>query len=191
MDDVQLVKHSLKNKEDFFYLIERYEQRLQRYINRLTDIDADETQDLLQDIFIKAYRNLNGFDQNLSFSSWVYRIAHNEIINHYHRNKNRLQMTISENNQDDIKNLSQIIDNEPDSHEQLIVKEKVSEIRQILEELPKKYAEVLILFFLEEMSYNEISDVLRKPPGTIATLINRGKKKFKKIVERKKLLISL
>jgi RNA polymerase sigma-70 factor (ECF subfamily) len=188
MNDVELVRLSLENKENFYYLIERYQQRLERYIHRLTNIGFDEAQDILQDIFIKAYRNLNGFDQNLSFSSWIYRIAHNEIINYYYRNKKRIQLTVSENNKDDIIHLSELINDDPDSHEQLIAEERGNEIRQLLAQLPKKYSEVLILYFLEELSYNEISDVLRKPPGTVATLINRGKAKFKKLANRSSLL---
>jgi len=188
MTDIQLVQVSLQNRDAFYYLVKKYESKLKRYINRLASISSDEAEDILQDIFIKVYRNLNGFDQNLSFSSWIYRIAHNEIINHYHRNKKRISMTVSEEEQDEFKNLTEIINDEPDSHEQLIVKENAVKIRRILAELPEKYREVLILFFLEEMSYNEISDVLRKPPGTIATLINRGKKKFKKIAMKNNLI---
>jgi RNA polymerase sigma-70 factor (ECF subfamily) len=188
MDDIRLVQLSLENKEAFYYLVKRYEDKLLRYINRLTNIHTDEAEDILQDIFIKVYRNLNGFDQNLSFSSWIYRIAHNEIINHYHRNKRRLAMTVSEGNQDELNSLTEIINEDPNSHEQLIAQENALKIRDILDELPEKYREVLILFFLEEMSYNEISDVLRKPPGTIATLINRGKKKFKKIALKNNLI---
>ena len=188
MDDIRLVQLSLENKEAFYYLVKRYEAKLLRYINRLTNIHTDEAEDILQDIFIKVYRNLNGFDQNLSFSSWIYRIAHHEIINHYHRNKRRISMTTSEESQDELNSLTEIINDDPDSYEQLIAMENALKIREILDELPEKYKEVLILFFLEEMSYNEISDVLRKPPGTIATLINRGKKKFKKIALKNNLI---
>ncbi len=180
-NDVGLVRLSLQDKEAFYYLVRRYENKLMRYIKRLTNIRDEEAEDILQDIFIKVYRNLNGFDQNLSFSSWIYRIAHNEIINYYHRNKRRLKSTVSEESGEELNSLTEIITDDPDSHEQLIAREKEIKIRQILDKLPEKYREALILFFLEEMSYNEISDVLRKPPGTIATLINRGKKKFKKI----------
>ncbi len=51
-------------------------------------------------------------------------------------------------------------------------------------ELPEKYREVLILKFFEDKSYREISDILKKPEGTVATLINRAKKKFKKVAKR-------
>lgn len=97
-------------------------------------------------------------------------------------------MTVSDDEQDEFKNLTDIINDEPDSHEQLIIKENAVKVRWVLAELPEKYREVLILFFLEEMSYNEISDVLRKPSGTIATLINRGKKKFKKIAMKNNII---
>ena len=188
MDDTTLVRLSLEDKGTFYYLVKRYESKLLRYINRLTNIRAEEAEDILQDVFIKVYRNLNGFDQSLSFSSWIYRIAHNEIINYYHRNKRRAAATASDENVDEFRSLSEIINEDPDSHEQFIERERALKIREILNELPEKYREALILFFLEEMSYNEISDILRKPPGTVATLINRGKKKFKKIARQHNLI---
>ena len=69
LTDEELVRLSLENKENFYHLIKRYEWKLLRYIHRLTDITQQESEDVLQDIFIKVYCNLNGFNQNLKFSS--------------------------------------------------------------------------------------------------------------------------
>jgi len=65
--------------------------------------------------------------------------------------------------------------------------ENAEKIREALAMLPDKYREILVLRYLEDKSYNEISDILRKPPGTVATQINRAKASFKKIVRRYKL----
>ena len=79
LSDLQLVKLSLKDHQNFRYLVERYEPLLLRYMRRIANVSKEEAEDLLQEIFIKVYKNLNGFDQKLKFSSWIYRIAHNEI----------------------------------------------------------------------------------------------------------------
>jgi len=59
-------------------------------------------------------------------------------------------------------------------------------VAQVLEELDDKYQEVLILKYLEDKNYQEISDILKKPMGTIATLLSRAKQQFKKVVKDKK-----
>ena len=181
--DVELVQLSLENKEFFRHIILRYESKLSQYIKRMTNVNQEESQDILQDIFIKVYRNLNGFNQNLQFSSWIYRIAHNEIINYYHKNKSRANIAKISLNNDDILSLSEQITDSGDQYTQLALQENADKIREILAKLPNKYREVLVLRYLEEKKYDEISDILRKPPGTVATLINRGKLKLKKIAK--------
>ena len=85
--DTEIVQLSLNNKDFFAILIERYESPLSRYVRRLGVGDNEDVQDLLQNVFIKTYQNLNDFDQDLSFSSWIYRITHNETISFF-RKKN-------------------------------------------------------------------------------------------------------
>jgi RNA polymerase sigma-70 factor (ECF subfamily) len=70
---------------------------------------------------------------------------------------------------------------------QYLNREKVIAVRTALEELSPKYRDILLLHYFEELSYKEISDILRKPPGTVATRLNRAKAKFKKIVVQHKL----
>ena len=85
--DEEIVKLTVENKEHFGVLVDRYQAKLTRYITRLGVRDPEDQSDVLQDIFLKTYRNINGFDTSLKFSSWVYRIAHNEAISWY-RKKN-------------------------------------------------------------------------------------------------------
>ena len=80
--DEEIIKDILKgDKESFGVLIYRFEKKLFRYINRFI-YDTNEAEDLMQVVFIKAYTNLNGFNFNYKFSPWIYRIAHNEIVNY-------------------------------------------------------------------------------------------------------------
>ena len=80
MTDEELVKSALTQKDNYAYLMQRYEEKLRRYIIRLRGGREDDTDDILQEVFIKVYKNLNDFDPSLKFSSWIYRITHNETI---------------------------------------------------------------------------------------------------------------
>jgi RNA polymerase sigma-70 factor (ECF subfamily) len=67
--DIEIVKMTLKNQDSFSMIIERYETKLRRYIRRITNIHDEEINDLLQDIFISVYQNLNSFNPEMQFSS--------------------------------------------------------------------------------------------------------------------------
>jgi RNA polymerase sigma-70 factor (ECF subfamily) len=180
MSDARLVRLSLENPDNFYYLIKRYEPRLLPYIRRSTDAGQEESEDILQEIFIKVYRNLNGFNQKLKFSSWVYRIARNEIINQYYKKKSYTAKIVLNIDTDD-SNLTELATDALDLQDKYISRENAEKVKEALAELPAKYRDVLILRYFEDKNYNEISDILRKPPGTVATLINRAKSGFKKI----------
>ncbi len=183
LSDLTLIQLSLEDHRNFEVLMERYEPLLLRYIKRIANVSREEAEDLLQEIFIKVYRNLNGFDQKLKFSSWIYRIAHNEIVNHVYKQKVRSVVTsMDDNNEHHLKQGKWT--EESEAYFDLESKESSKRLRDALMELPEKYREVLILKFFEDKSYREISDILKKPEGTVATLINRAKKKFKKVAKR-------
>jgi len=187
MSDSQLVQLALKNSDDYFYLIEKYEPKLMRYIHRTVSVIQEEAEDLLQDIFIKIYKNLNGFNQKFKFSSWIYRIAHNEILNFAYKRKTILNLIRTETSNS---YGSSIIDEMPgtqDAVSDFESKQSRQKMHSAMMELPLKYREVLVLRFFEDKSYDEMSDILRKPEGTVATLISRAKKKFEPIAKKHQL----
>jgi RNA polymerase sigma-70 factor (ECF subfamily) len=67
-------------------VIEEYQEKLMRYILRISDIPYEDAENLMQDIFIKVYRFINEYDERYSFSSWIYRIAHNMSIDYFRKN---------------------------------------------------------------------------------------------------------
>jgi RNA polymerase sigma-70 factor, ECF subfamily len=143
---------------------------------KISDGDAE---DILQEVFIKTYENLNDFDQDLKFSSWIYRITYNHSISYYRKNKAKMQTLSLEDNEILLEKLRSEF-NLTESVDQKMLKEKVKEL---LSQLDKKYRDVLILKYLEDKDYTEISNILRKPMGTIATLLNRAKDKFREILK--------
>jgi len=175
LSDNDLVQKALKDQAYFGCLVERYEAKLYNYISRITAVSKEDAEDILQDVFINVYKNLNDFDQTLKFSSWIYRITHNQVISRWRKHKNSPFVFKDEDN---LKLFEKIVAKE-DVEADLIRQDKSREVEQILKCLKKEYAEILVLKFLEDKSYKEISDILKKPMGTVATLINRAKKQFR------------
>jgi RNA polymerase sigma-70 factor (ECF subfamily) len=179
--DEELVALTIKDQDFFSCLVDRYTEKLTRYIMRISASTREDAEDLLQEVFVKAYRNLNDFDQNLKFSSWIYRIAHNQVVSAWRKTKSRPQVIKFEADEDFLK----FIANDEDLALDTERKFEAEDVRELLKELDEKYKEVLVLKFLEEKDYKEISDILEKPLGTVATLINRAKKQLKKIIQEK------
>jgi len=175
--DNELVSLSLDNQEYFSYLVQRYERRLISYIIRISGVKLEDAEDVLQDAFVSMFLKLNSFDTRLKFSSWAYRIVHNQTISEFRKKKVRPVQYFEEND------LVRLVDSiaTDDSFDKKLLKD---EIKVILSQMDKKYREVLVLKFLEEKDYNEISDILKKPVGTVGTLVNRAKKKFRDIHEK-------
>ena len=162
----------------------RYYLKLSRYIYRLSGLLPDEIEDVLQNVFIKAYRHLNDFDSNLSFSSWIYRITHNEAID-YLRSSKRKSIIIQADQDDDF--IHSIPDSSMDFLKELDDDLMKIHVSSILQSINERYRTVLLLKYIEEKNYSEISDILEIPMGTVATLIHRAKEEFKKMLSVSKL----
>ena len=174
--DQELVALALKERAFFGNIVERYQSRLQRYIMRLGVKNPDDQEDVLQEIFIKVYRNLNSFDQSLSFSSWIYRIAHNEAISWYRKLKVRPEGYLVA----DPETLFALISGDGEDPESRAERKHNSDLLiKALERLDEKYRSVLVLRYFEHMEYEDISDVLKIPVGTVGTLVHRAKKNLK------------
>ena len=173
--DEELVGLAKTSPDFYFLLMERYEEKILRYIGRITNCPKEVVEDLGQEIFLKAYQNINDFDEKLKFSSWLYRIAHNHTISHWRRNKKE-QNLISWDESESLKN---ILESEDDLVRDLDNKLVGDKISTVLEKIKPNYKEVLILKYIEGRDYQEISDIIRKPMGTVGTLILRAKKEFK------------
>lgn len=173
--DEELVALTLENPEVYAFLVERFEEKLLRYIMRISRSTKEDGEDLLQEVFLSAYKNLNDFDRDLKFSSWIYRITHNKVISHFRKVTARPKTTTYEGDS----NLLNILASDEDIARSLERKYTAQEVKDILEKLDGRYQQVLVLKFLEEKDYKEISDILEKPMGTVATLISRAKIQFK------------
>ena len=177
LNDNEIVVKSLENLDYFSCLYQRYEPELLRYTRRISGCDEEEAQDILQEAFIKVWRNLNEFDHSLKLSSWIYRIVHNETVSFIRKKK-----SFGKDNTLDIEMYRNILAEETSvSHE---IEDKINSTLRFLDQIPLKYKEVLVLKFLENKNYEEISDILKIPEGTVAVRINRAKKSIRELLEK-------
>jgi RNA polymerase sigma-70 factor (ECF subfamily) len=183
LSDEELVKLTLIDQGNFVYLVDRYKGKLLSYIRRLTNVNNDDAEDTLQEVFIKVYQNLNGFNDDLKFSSWIYRITHNQVISNHRKLKARPEGYAVNIEDSAARSLASDIDIVADADWHILK----DNIMRILDRLDQKYREVLILKFLEEKNYQEISDIIKKPSGTVASTINKAKKEFRLEMLRQKI----
>ena len=173
-DEELVVLIRTNEKERFTDIVERYEDKLLRYATYLIH-DENKAMDVVQDAFIKAYINFNGFDVKKKFSSWIYRIVHNEAMNSvkkYHKETPLLQ------NAD--------FQSEENIEQDFTRKEIIEKAQFCLDQMPVLYSEPIALYYLDEKSYEEISDILRIPMGTVATRVSRAKILMKEICQKYK-----
>lgn len=176
LTDEQIVRHALADSEEFGLLINRYESKLARYLGRLGLASKEDREDVLQNAFLKAYRNLNSFDPALSFSSWMYRIAHNEAMSWFRAKSSRPLVSLGEDGE---RLLMEIKDDAADTSHSADLRLSSAQVAKALASLAPKYRDVLTLRYFEERSYSEMSDILELPVGTVSTLIHRAKRSLK------------
>ncbi len=168
--------------EKFGLLMERYQAKLFRYGRKFL-ASEDNIEDVVQDVFIKTYQNIQSFDIAQKFSPWIYRIAHNTYINTIKKNSVEFLHFF------DFDTLvSHTVVEDP-----LVREREQKEIKEIvdtgLSKIEPKYREILILYYIEDLSYKEISDILRIPTSTVGVRIMRAKDMLKN--EYKKLDIEI
>jgi RNA polymerase sigma-70 factor (ECF subfamily) len=173
LTDEEIIKKVRTSNQDLYsVIIDRYQKKLVRYVNNLIK-NEDKAIDVVQESFIKAYINLNSFNIEKKFSSWIYRIVHNQAINlakKYQKETPLLEDWDFKSNDDVEKDFEE--------------KETIEKVENCLKDIPLLYSEPLSLYYLDEKSYEEISDILKIPMGTVATRINRGKKIMKNICQK-------
>jgi RNA polymerase sigma-70 factor (ECF subfamily) len=169
------------DSEKFGELVERYDAKLLRYARKFL-LDPDDAQDIVQDIFIKAYENLQSFDATRKFSPWIYRIAHNEFVNALKKRESR--RTVFTIDFDTLFPHLQAVDTADSA---ALERDTRETIEKHLDKLDPKYREPLILYYLESMDYREIADILRIPISTVGVRLARARAMLKKKTQGEKI----
>lgn len=164
-------------KELFGALIDRYEEKLMRYVRRFVH-NEDDVCDIVQNVFIKVFVNLQSFDTSRRFNPWIYRIAHNETVTFLAKRGNERISFI------DFDTLFPHPFAEETADKATLDKEMETMLASSLSRIPLKYKEVLVLYYFEELSYQEIADILRIPVPTVGVRLRRGREHLEKELKR-------
>ena len=141
--DEELVKLTLQDNQYFLCLMRNYEEKLMRYIKRISNASTEEAEDVLQEVYIKVYQNLNDFDTSLKFSSWIYRITRNEVISTFRKKSSRPQSFGGEAAEIILEKMASDLDTKKAVDTEYLQKN----IYTILEKMDIKYKEMLLLSY--------------------------------------------
>ncbi len=182
MDDHSLLAATLTGDEAAFReLVRRYQNQITNYVYRMLD-DYDRAVDLAQETFLRVYTSAERYQATYSFSTYIYRIAHNLAISELRQRKRRrlmqFPMFFSDKDSDEveieIEDQRQVM-----ADDSMIAAQQRDAVTKAIASLPEKYRAALVLCDIEEKSYEEISEVLDLPVGTVKSRINRARNLLK------------
>ena len=156
----------------FGELLRRHQGKVRGLLLRLAS-DRNLADDLAQEVFLRAYRGLNGFEGRARFSTWLYRIAYNVYLNH--RARVRELAALPENFESGAM--------APDSSMSAMRSDMRKDLDAAIAALPERYRAVVMLYYLEDVSYPEIAEILELPLGTVKTHLHRAKRLLREHLE--------
>jgi len=163
------------DKSAFNDLVERHKQRAYHYASRLTN-NPDEAADIVAETFLRAYRSLDGFKGDSSFTTWLYRIETNCFLDMRKRANARVSVSLDDEILVNDGHLPiQIIDDCESAHERVEKNERLSAIESAMKHLPDHQRAILVMYHAQSMSYDDIADTLRLPIGTVKSRLNRAR----------------
>lgn len=179
-DEALAIAVQAGERESFGLLVERYEEKISRYGRKFLS-DSEHITDLVQEIFLKAYVNIQSFDATRSFSPWLYRIAHNEFVNALRKRASASFLSLDWS--PDIFLPQLVAEEEADQEaEQRILRGALESSLNLLDD---KYREPIVLSYFQDLTYQEIADVLQIPISTVGVRLTRGKALLKKLYQEK------
>ena len=171
---LQLFKQEDKQSYAFNLLVRKYQEKLYWHIRRMV-IDHDDTDDLLQEVFIKVWKNLNKFQENSNLYTWLYRIATNECITFLNKKRKRFFIPIV-----DVENqLSQSLQSDTFYDGDEIQKK----LQKAILTLPEKQRLVFNMKYYEEMKYEQISEILNTSVGGLKASYHHAVKKIEQYLK--------
>lgn len=155
-DRVLLNNYLLGDRSAISELIERHSRRVRNYIGMMVKDDA-VADDIFQETFIKAVKVIDegGYTDSGKFLSWILRIAHNRVLDHFRREKSSRQINEKEAGYDVLGTLRVVDDNVEDK---IVHHELMDTVRSLVEELPDDQREVVRLRYYSKLSFQEIAD---------------------------------
>lgn len=158
--------------DQFLVYYQKYKHKIYNYFWYRTGFNQELAEDLTSEVFIKALKKFSSFKTNLSFQAWIYRIAHNHLVDHFRKSR-AINVPIEE-----AFNLPA-----QEGHKNMEDKVFLGQLLERIKTLPDYYQEILILKFVNGMETKEIAAILKKQEGAIRTAIHRALKELRLKIE--------
>lgn len=179
-----LIKKRIKqvkkgDQNAFAEIVELFKDKVYQLCYRMVG-NAHDAEDIAQEAFIRAYININSYDTNRKFSTWLYRIATNLSIDRLRKRKPDYFLDAEIEGTEGLTMYSQLPSDELQPDEMVESLEFQEWIQQEINQLPVMYRSVIVLKYIEELSLKEIGEILDLPIGTVKTRIHRGREALRK-----------
>jgi len=176
--DAELVASALRGSEEAFRdLVLRFERPVYALILRMVH-DAEQAEDLAQEVFVKAYRHLASYDPRRKFASWLFKVAHNSTIDHLRRSQLDT-VPLAAEQEDGGGLLAVLADTSAESPAAAAERRDMARaLERAIARLRPEYREAVVLRYVEGLAYQEICEVLGLPVGTVKTNLHRARKEL-------------
>jgi RNA polymerase sigma factor (sigma-70 family) len=164
------------DREAFRWVVDRYKDMVYTLCLRMLTVEED-ARDAAQEVFIKAYRSIGGFQERSKFSTWIYRVAYNHCISEIRRNVKVIDLV------DELPE-HESGEREIDGMEMLLEEERKHYLQMAIEALPETDAVVVTLFYHEELSLEEIAEITGLTSSNIRIKLHRSRKKLYAILQQ-------
>ncbi len=179
----QLARLAAKGDERAFAeIVGLYQDKLFHMSYRML-YSKQEAEDVVQDTFLRVYRNLDRFDPALKFSTWIYRIATNLCIDRLRRRKPSYSLDAESSDHEGLDGYSMMPSDHKTPESEMIITDTQRIIREAMESLPPKYKTIMMLRYMQDLSLQEIGDIINMPVTTIKTRVHRGRDLLRKKLE--------
>ncbi len=163
-------------KPDFRHIVDQYSDRIYNHAVRFLG-SRENAEDALQEIFIRIYKNLDQFKGDSDIYTWIYRITVNVCLSIASKTK-KYSFIVTEDD-DDIQRVDNY-DFQKNPLDELIQKDNLETIQSAIRQLPPELSNVLILFYFDDLKYENIAKILDIPLGTVCTRLYQARKELKK-----------
>ncbi|MBN1352483.1 sigma-70 family RNA polymerase sigma factor [candidate division KSB1 bacterium] len=185
LSDSDLIKQALGGDQNAYAaILDKYKGPISSLIYRMVK-NREETEDLVQEAFIKAFNSLASFNEQYAFSTWLYKIAVNNCIDFFRKKRLRLYSLDKPMESKDGEVQREFPDTTFAADKLVLSKERSTLIQEAIDSLPEKYRISIVLRHNEERSYEEIAEIMQIPLGTVKARIFRAREMLKKELKDK------
>jgi len=182
-DEELIARFQAGTEVAYIELVNRYKDRLLNFVYRFVG-DRDEAEDIVQDTFLKVYKNRHAYREVAKFSTWIYTIAGNLARSELRKRRRHKTFSMSQIGLEDKEYDPPDTDAGPES--QVSGQYEEAEIQRAIRQLPDQFRTIIILRDIQELSYEEISKILDIPMGTVKSRVNRARLKMQDLLKHLK-----